>query len=825
MDKLKSADFSKVLPYAAALAVFFIIIAIYFYPVLEGKKLSASDMVHFKGMSKEIVDYREKTGEEALWTNNMFGGMPAYQISVKYSKNLMNDVHRIIRLGFHLPIGMVIIYLLGFYFLLLVLKINPWLSLAGAIAFAFSSYFFIIFEAGHTSKAYAIGYMAPVLASVILTYRGKYILGPILAAFFISLEILSGHPQITYYLLILLLIYGIVELINHYKQKQLANFFKASGLLLAAALLAVLTHVASLWNTYEYSEYSLRGKTELTSDMDNRTSGLDKDYATHWSYGIPETMTLLIPNFNGGSSQGALSKNSETFEVLTQNRVPNAEKIIEALPLYWGPQPMTSGPVYVGALVFFLFIFSLFYLKGPIKWWGIAATLLSIMLAWGKNFMPLTDFFLDYFPLYNKFRAVTMILVLAELTMPLLAFIALDKYLKDNDKRKALKQLKISLYIVGGLLIFFILFAGSLFSFSGQSDTRMGLPDWLMSAIQADRLKMLRNDAIRSLIFILLTFGLLWAYAKGKLKLTYVFILVPLLVLADMWPVNKRYLNDDDFIRKSLVDNPYQATKADLDILKDTDPSYRVYNFNEAFDGSARTSYFHKNIGGYHGAKMRRYQEVVDHCLIKEREMLVSAFSENTMPVGIALSNASVFNMLNTRYFIVNSNAEPLRNPFALGNAWFVKNYRLVNNADEEIAALDDFQPDSLAIIDKRYADRLEGFVPANSGDSRISLVSYAPNHLTYECSVKTDELVVFSEVYYSKGWNAYLDGKKAPHFRANYILRAMIVPAGDHRVEFRFEPASYYTGQKISLASSLLVILLLAGYFAKQLYDRRKAG
>lgn len=813
MNKLNAFNFRKIIPYATAIVVFLAIVVIYFFPVFEGKKFSASDMAQFKGMSKEIVDYRDKTGKEALWTDGMFGGMPAYQISVIYSGNLMNYVHKVVRLGFHLPIGMVIIYLFGFYFLLVSLKINPWLSIAGAIAFAFSSYFFIIFEPGHTSKAYAIGFMAPVLAGIIMTYRGKYILGSILTSFFLALEITSGHPQITYYLFMMILVYGLVELISHIRQKKMESFLKASGLLLAAALIAVLTNAASLWSTYEYSKSSIRGKTELTSEKENRTSGLDKDYATNWSYGIPETMTLLIPDFNGGSSQGSLSKDSETYQVLTQNRVPNADKIIKSLPLYWGTQPSTSGPVYVGALVFFLFIFSLFYLKGPLKWWGIAVTILSIMLSWGKNFMPLTNFFLDYFPLYNKFRSVTMILVMAELTMPLMAFIALDQFFKRTDSQKALQQLKISLYIVGGILLFFILFAGSLFSYSGKNDIAMGMPDWLLPALQADRLKLFRTDSIRSLIFILLTFGLLWAYAKGKLKLSYCLVLVPLLVLADMWAVNKRFVNDDSFVRPTQVDTPYQPSKADLAILKDTDPDYRVYDFNEAFDASARTSYFHKNIGGYHGAKMRRYQELIDHSLFKERQQIAAALdNKNNVDLLTSLRQASAFNMLNTRYFIINANAEPLRNPYALGNAWFVKDYRLVDNADEEIAAINDFKPDSLAIVDKRFAKYLDGYKSFDPGNAVIRFNSFIPNQLTYSYTAKTDELAVFSEVYYMPGWKAYIDGKKMPFFRVDYVLRAMIVPAGDHKIEFKFEPASFYIGEKVSLAASLILILLFLG-------------
>jgi len=819
MTEKKAFDFKKLLPYATALLIFSIIIVIYFLPALEGKQISASDVIHYKGMAKEIEDYRKNAEDQALWTNNMFGGMPAFQISVNYTHNLMLSVHKALRLGFHLPIGMVIIYFLGFYFLLLTLRINPWLSIAGAIAFAFSSYFFIIFEPGHTSKAYAIGFMAPVLAGIIMTYRGKYIKGAILTAFFLALQITSNHPQITYYLLLMILVYGLVELIHHYREKKLTIFLKATGLLLVAALIAILTNAANLWSTYEYSKASLRGKTELTSDMENRTSGLDKDYATNWSYGIPETMTLLIPNFHGGSSQGSLSKNSETYKTLSENRVPNADKVISSLPLYWGTQPGTSGPVYVGALVFFLFIFSIFYLKGPLKWWAVSVTIISIMLAWGKNFMPLTDFFLDYFPLYNKFRAVTMILVMTELAMPLLAFIALDKFVKKPDDKNALKQLKVSLFIVGGLLMFFILFAGSLFNYTGQNDAAMGLPEWLMTAMRADRLSMLRTDAIRSLIFILLTFGTLWFYAKGKVKLNYLLLLIPLFVLADMWPVNKRYLNDDDFVRKSLAENPYQPTKADQEILKDKSLSYRVYNFGEAFDAGARTSYFHKNVAGYHGAKIRRYQEVVDHNLIRERANLVEAFSGKTVSPEEALQNTHVFNMLNTRYFIADPNNDPMVNPFALGNAWFVKSYQFVDDADAEMAALQDFWPDSVAIIDRRFEDKLVGFIPSSSGGSSISLQSYSPNRMLYQYSAVSDELAVFSEIYYSPGWNAYVDGKKTPHFRADYILRAMIVPAGDHQLEFRFEPRSFYTGEKVSLAASLITILLTLGVVLASLF------
>ncbi len=821
MNERKAFEFKNWLPYLTAAALFLLLTLVYFYPYFQGKRLQAGDMVHFKGMSKEIVDYRERTGDEPLWTNSMFGGMPAYQISTEYDQNLMTYIHKLLRLGFHLPVGMVIVYLFGFYVLLLTLRINPWLSIAGAIAFAFSSYFFIILEAGHTSKAYAIGYMAPVLAGVILAYRGRLLAGGLLTALFLALEVVSGHPQITYYLMIMILIYAITEFIRHYREKALPAFAKASAVLIAAALIAILTHTASLWNTYEYSKFSIRGKTELSTEIENRTSGLDKDYAIQWSYGVAETMTLLVPNFHGGSSHGSLSKNSETFQALTQNRVPNADQIVDALPLYWGDQLFTSGPVYVGAIVFFIFIFSLFYLKGPLKWWGIAVTALSVMLAWGKNFMPLTDFFLEYVPLYNKFRAVSMTLVMAELTMPLLAILALDRFMKDPEREKAFRFLKYSLYIVGGLLLVFILLGQALFSFSGPSDA--DLPDWLIAPIQDDRVSLFRNDSIRSLAFVLLTFALVWAFMKKKIKASHLLIALPLLMLIDLWPVNKRYLNSDDFLRKAQVENPYQATKADQAILKDQDPNFRVYNFSEAFDASARTSYFHKNIGGYHGAKMRRYQEVIEHSLSTERAMLADAFNGEGLSPADALRKAATFNMLNTRYFIAGPNNDPLPNPFALGNAWFVKAIEIVDNADQEIAVLDRFNPDSLAVIDRRFVKLVEGFTPGSDPGGTITLKSYEPNHLVYESRSGRDEVAVFSEIFYEKGWKAYIDGKETPHFRANYILRAMIVPSGNHEIEFRFRPVSYFTGQNISLASSLLLVLLALGYAIKLVMDKRR--
>jgi hypothetical protein len=813
------------LPYIAAIAIFYIITLIYFIPALEGKKIKSSDMISFRGVSKEIVDYRNKTGEEALWTNGMFGGMPAYQISTKYTLNLMRYVDKVLKFGFSTPIGTVFMYFLGFYLLLIVLRVNPWLSIPGAIAFAFSSYFFIILEAGHNSKAAAIGYMAPVLAGVVLAYRGRILLGGALTALFLALEILSGHPQITYYLLIMVLIYGITELIRHAKEQALPAFFRATGVLAIAAGLAVLTHVASLWGTYEYSKYTIRSKSELTHDADNRTTGLDKDYATSWSYGVPESMTLLIPNFHGGSSHASLSRNSATYEVLRNNRIQGADDIIESLPMYWGPQPFTSGPVYAGAIMVFLFIFSLFILKGPLKWWGVAVAILSLMLAWGKHFMGLTGFFLDHVPLYNKFRTVSMILVMAELVIPLMGILAVGKLVEGSiDKKKAFKSLQYSLAITGSVLLFFLILGGSLFSFSSPQDSGMGLPEWLMDAIRQDRRAMFRNDTIRSLLFILVTSGVLWAFMTGKLKKGYLFAGLSILILADMAPVARRYLNGDDFERKAALENPFPMTKADQSILRDKDLSYRVYNLGEAFDQSARTSFFHKNVGGYHGAKFRRYQELVDFHLAPERTRLVNVLNSKPTQESVenVLKGMNTFNMLNTRYFIYNNDAEPLKNTHGLGNAWFVDGYILADNADAEIVALASLQPDSLAVIDKSFSEFLEGVDLVSRQGAKISLIEYSPRKLVYNAETTGDLLAVFSEVYYDKGWNAYIDGQRAPHFRANYLLRSMVVPGGRHTIEFRFEPKSYFTGQKVSLLSSGIILLLLAALAYLEVRKRR---
>lgn len=810
---MKNISFRKALPYLSAIAIFVVITMMYFSPLLEGKKLKQSDITQWKGMSKEISDFRVKTGEEALWTNSMFGGMPAYQISVEYKGNVLRYADQLMQLYLPQPAGMVFLYMIGFFILLLVLKVDKWLAIAGAVAFAFSSYLFIIFEAGHNSKAHAIGYMAPVLAGIILTYRGRYLAGGVLAAIALSLELLTNHMQITYYLMLISGILVITEFVSSIREKKLPGFAKATGVLLIGAIFAVATNITNLWATYEYGKDTIRGKTELTTEKSNRTSGLDKDYATGWSYGVMETFTVLIPNFNGGSSQGALTESSNVYKALKENNIDSnqAQNVIRALPLYWGTQPGVAGPVYAGAIIIFLFIFALFIVDNKYKWWLLSATILSVLLAWGKNFMPFTDFFLNYVPGYNKFRAVSMTLVIAELCIPLLAVLGLQKaFSGETDKKKLTKYLYYSIGITGGISLFFAIAGSSLFNFVSPADEQYKsyFPDWLISALRLDRAALLSTDSFRSLAFILLAGAAVWAMINQKIKKPVFYSALILLILVDMWTVNRRYLNSESFVRKSIDAVPFQPTVADQIIMKDNDPDFRVYNqaVGNPF-ADASTSYFHKSLGGYHGAKLRRYQELIDHHLSK--------------------GNMSVFNMLNTKYFIApdekGGQPQVQINMQALGNAWFVNNAHMVNNADEEINALTDFVPTETAVYDKRFEDQVKGHIISKDSLATITLTEYKPNHLTYTSETGKEQLAVFSEIYYDKGWNAYIDGKVSPYFRANYVLRAMIVPAGKHTIEFRFEPKVYFTGEKIAFASSMLLVLLAIGSVGFMAFGKSK--
>ncbi len=804
--------------YVVAIAVFLLITLVYFSPLLEGKKLKQHDIAMYKGMSKEISDYRQATGEEALWTNSMFGGMPAWQISVVYSANLTTYIDKALTLWLPSPANYVFLYFLGFFVLMLVLKIDPWVALVGAVAFALSSYFFIILGAGHTSKAHAIGYMAPVLAGIILTFRGKYWQGSLLTALALALEIKAGHLQITYYLLIIVLVYGIYKLIEAIIQKQLPNFFKATGMLLLAAILAISTYSTNLWATYDYGQDTMRGKPELTKDSKNKSGGLDKDYITGWSYGIGETWSLIIPNIKGGAS-GLLGNVSAIKKADPAFR----KAISQQSNAYWGDQPGTSGPVYVGVIVFFLFVLGLFIIDDKFKWALLVATILSILLAWGKNWMPFTDFFIDYIPGYNKFRAVSMILVIAELTIPILAFMALGKLISDPS---ILKKKKNSLYyafaLSGGIILLFYITPSTFFEFLSDSE-KSQFADLMnggnasqvkvyLASLENVRIAIFRADALRSLIFIIITVALVFLFYTNKINKAWLISGIGILIIIDMAFIDQRYLNNDNFIRAKQADNPFTASAADNYILKDKNLDYRVLDISKSTFNDASCSYFHKSIGGYHGAKLQRYQDLIDEYLQQEIGAITSVLRANPTlrKIDSTFAKLQVLDMLNMKYVIYNPKAMPLLNSSAFGNAWFVNNVVLVADADAEIAALGKHNLQATAVVDKRFSTQLDGKTFTLSPLSTINLSSYSPNKLVYDYNAPSKQLVVFSEIYYNKGWDAFIDGKKVPYLRANFVLRALTIPAGKHNIEFKFEPRIWVIGERISFVGSLLLILLI---------------
>lgn len=831
---MEKPNFKKFVPYLIAIVAFVLISLIYFYPLMQGKALKQGDTERFKGMSKEITDFKKTTGETTLWTNSMFSGMPAYFVSVPFEGNLFKKVHKVMQLGLPHPAGIVFLYFIGFFILLLVLRVRPYLALIGAIAFALSSYFFIIIEAGHNTKAMAIAYMAPVLAGIILTYRGKYIAGALLTAFFLALEIAANHFQITYYLFLIVLVFGIYELVASVRSNQIKQFIKATAFLVIAALLAVGTHATSMLISTDHTQYTTRGKSELTFDEAKKTSGLDRDYVTQWSYGVSETMTLLIPDFMGGSSGGELSENSNVYQALIdkgQTKAQAKQFVNQNFPIYWGDQPFTSGPVYVGAIVFFLFIFGLFVVGGRMKWWLLTVTILSIMLSWGQNMMWFTNLFLDYFPGYNKFRAVTMTLVIAELAMPLLGILALAKIFdKKSDRKQLLNGLKYTSIILGGLLIILLILPTTFFSFSAATDAQMfaSSPDWLLNAFVDDRVRIFKIDAIRSLFFIIMAAGLIWLYLKQKIKIALAMAGLGLLIFIDMVAVDQRYLNEDNFLEKTDdrrtarggydPDNPFQPSFADQHIMKDPDIDFRVLNLTVGTFQDASTSFFHNSIGGYHGAKLKRYQELIDFQIGPEVSQLQNILRSEADPqmLTMIMSEMTVLNMLNTKYLIrmsADRGPVPVLNPYAMGAVWFVNNYSIVANADEEIIALGDIDPSKEIVVDQRFGEYVSGKTFTPDSTASIELADYKPNHLTYQSKASTEQLAVFSEVYYPNGWTAYIDGVEADHFRANWILRSMVVPAGDHTIEFIFAPKLYSTGETISYICSILLLLLVLVY------------
>ncbi|MBK8884646.1 MAG: hypothetical protein IPN67_20530 [Bacteroidales bacterium] len=813
--------FKPAIPHLVAVAIFMIVSLVYFYPVLEGKVLHSNDGSVAFNSAKEISDFRAKYGEEPLWTNAMFSGMPAYLISTLYKGNIVRFADQILKFLKH-PASLIFLTMLGFYVLLLFFEVDPWLAIAGALAYGFSTYFFFSLAAGHNTKALAIAYMAPVIGGIYYSYRRNALKGALFTTFFLTLEILANHPQITFYSLICILVFIITEFIFALRKKEIPAFIKSSLILIIPVLLAVGMNFNSLYSTYEYGKYSTRGKSDLVTKDAQQTTGLDKDYITQWSFGLDETFTLFIPGFRGGACQ-PFENNSETASALRKN---NAGQYLRQFQKYWGSQPWVDGPVYVGAIIFFLFVLGLIIVKGPEKWWLLAATILSLMLAWGKNFMPLTNLFLDFFPGYNKFRAVTMTLVIAELCIPLLGILALRDIFNGTTARKDIwNGIRIAFGVTGGITLLMVLLPGIAGSFLSASETQAGLPPWLSTAIITDRKMMLKGDSLRSFFLILLAAATITGFYYNKLKKEHVIALLALLMLADMWLVDKRYLNADKFVRKEAKAKMSAPTIADGYILRDSS-YYRVLNLSVSPFSDASTSYYHKSIGGYHGAKLKRYQELIDTSLIYDISLIqtIGKSAKTLDDIQAVFDRTTGLNILNARYIIYNQDEPPLINQNALGNAWFVETPVIVENANAEIASINGLDASKVAVIDKLFNDQIKkSSYPVAAGDTLV-LTSYKPNELIYSSKSQNENLAVFSEIYYPAGWKSFIDGKESSYFRTDYVLRGMVIPAGTHEIKFSFEPSSYIIGNRISMISSVIFILLAAAYIFLQLKTKSRA-
>ncbi len=831
----------KLLPDLIAILAFVLLSFAYFFPAdIENRILFQHDTAAGAGAGQEVKEYYEQTGERSRWTNSLFGGMPMYQIAPSYdSTKSLQWVQKAYQLFLPDYVCLTFMLMLGFYILLRVFGIPVWLAGLGGIMWAFSSYFFILISAGHIWKFITLAYVPPTIAGIVLAYRGKLLWGGILTALFVTLQITSNHVQMSYYFFFVILFFVGAYFEKAWRTKTLPQFFKASAVLIVAALVGIAANVSNLYHTYAYSKETMRGKSELvqTGDAAKQTSsGLDRDYITQWSYGIDETLTLLVPNFKGGAS-AALSQS----ETAMSKANPMYSSLYGSLTQYFGTQPMTSGPVYVGAFVLFLFVLGCFIVKGPLKWALIGATFFSIVLSWGKNFMPLTDFFIDYVPLYNKFRAVSSILVIAEFTIPLLAIFALKRLLEEPEILKQEKKpLGISLLLTAGIALLLAVAPGSIGSgYVPAQEAQMlqnavnqqMIPANELSGILANlgemRAELVSSDALRSFIIIGIGCSLLWLYASGKLRSSLTIAGITILCLADMWGVNKRYLNDAQFVPHSIRTETFTKTNTDELILQDTSLDYRVLNFATSTFDDNNTSYWHKSVGGYHPAKLRRYQEMIEHHISPEMQAAYKAIATAGGEMDSVDANKfRILNMLNTKYFIFPAGQQrqtvPILNPHAYGNAWFVNKVQYVNNANEEIDALDSIIPTETAVVDARFKDVLKGATESYKDSlSSIRLTSYAPNRLTYETNNAQDGIAVFSEIYYPDGWHVTIDGQPAELARADYILRTMYVPAGQHTIEMRFDPTSLHVTEGIAYgALALLVIgIIVAVLIAKRKY------
>lgn len=790
------------LPHIIVLLGFIIISLAYFNPVLQGKQIYQSDIVQYIGMAKQQNDFRAETGTEPYWTDAAFGGMPTYQLGANYPHNYVKKLDSVLRF-LPRPADYLFLYFLGFYILLLILKLDYKLAFLGAVAFGFSTYLIGILGVGHNAKAHAIAYMPMVLAGIIVCFRRKYIGGFLLLAVAMALEIGANHFQMTYYLMLLVIVLGIAYLIDAYRKQILPHYFKSLAVMIGAVILAVGVNTTNLLATQEYTAFSTRGDTGITITPEGSkkpSAGLTYDYITEYSYGILESFNLFIPRFMGGSSSEKLDEGSEIYaELIRMGASPSqAQDFAENAPTYWGKQPYVGALTYIGASVLFLFVFALFLIKGRLKWWIVGGSVLALLLSWGKNFSFLTELFINYFPLYNKFRAITSIQVIIELCVPILAVVGLyrlfNNFENSNEKHNALKWATI---VTGGIALLFLIFKSVLFSFSGENDAiyiqQMGAE--FVRALKEDRVAIFTTDVIRSLIFLLLSASLIWLYLKDKASKNLITGAFIFLILADLVPVNRNYVNNDSFVSARLLNQPFSQTPADAQIMQDPG-HFRVFDLSGSPFNTGRTSYFHNSIGGYHAAKPGRMQDLFDFY--------------------ISQNNMDVLNMLNVKYFIIptddGTQAQP--NPEAFGNAWFAKDVKWAKDPDDEIISLAETNLTTTAVINEKYRGEVKQITELDS-TANIELTLHQPNELVYQFSSTTDQLVIFSENYYPHGWKSYVDGKETSHFQANYLLRAMMVPAGDHEITFKFEPEVIQKGSDIALMSSiLLAILLLGGIF-----------
>ncbi|MFC4721987.1 YfhO family protein [Geojedonia litorea] len=799
------STFKKILPHVLVLVGFVIISLAYFSPVLSGKSIFQSDIMHYIGMSKQQNDFRAETGEETYWTNSAFGGMPTFQLGAKYPHNYIKKLDLALRF-LPRPADYLFLYFIGFYILLLVLKVDFKLAGLGALAFGFSTYLIIILGVGHNSKAHAIAYMPLVLSGIILTFRKKYIIGFLLTAIAMALEIGANHFQMTYYLLLLVIVLGIAYLIDAYKKKWLPHYFKSVGILTVAVALSLGLNASNLLATQEYVKESTRGKTELTINPDGTekvaTTGLDKDYITEYSYGILETFNLFIPRFLGGGSYEDVGKESASYDYfLSLGASPvQALEQTKQIPTYWGDQPIVEAPAYIGAVVLFLFVLALFLVKGRLKWWLLGGTIVSLLLSYGDSepFAFITDIFINNIPLYDKFRAVSSIQVILELCIPVLAIFGLVRLFNSAEKLEIKeKALKYTLFITGGLTLLFFLFKGSLFDFVGVNDGyyRQNYGQGFIEAVIEDRKAIFNKDTIRTLVLVLLSAGTIWMFLKKKLSETLVIVVFAGLILFDLVGVDRRYVNNDNFVSSVRVNKPYQPNEADKQILNDKG-HFRVLDIStEGSRAPAKAAYFHNSLNGYHAAKLKRFNELYDFY--------------------ISQTNLSVLNMLNTKYIIADGeegSVFPYINEDANGNAWFVSELEKLNHANEEMLVLDSLDTKQKAVT---TSEELKTSRFTVDSLATIELIEVKPNYLKYQSTNTNDGFAVFSEMYYGNGWVSLIDGEEIPHYRVDYALRGMKIPAGKHTIEFKFEPQVIKTGSRISLASSVVLgLLILIGLF-----------